>query len=360
MRRFNAAVVAIFIAVITLPLAANLTGHDGADPGAENRQLATRADGLDKWFEDHFGFRAMLVRWYGLSRLELLHTSPTSRVARGRDGWFFYLEDDAAEDYAQATPLTPAALRNWREELTRAQTWLSGQHIAFVFTIAPDKHVIYPEEMPAALNRVGVISHIDQVFEALRHTGVAAVDVRPALVAAKSTERIFEKTDTHWNDRGALVAYQQIIEAVRAQAPGVPPAWTRDDFDPVEQTIEGLDLSHMMGLTRAMREVDLVLVPRRPRLARVVEPAGALASAEEGYLVTEIPGSSLPRAVIFRDSFGSKLAPFLSEHFSRAVYFWQNDFESSVVLKEHPDVVIQEIVGRHLYDFIPSPELIHP
>jgi hypothetical protein len=28
------------------------------------------------------------------------------------------------------------------------------------------------------------------------------------------------------------------------------------------------------------------------------------------------------------------------------------------VLKEHADVVIEEIVGRHLHNFIPSPELI--
>ena len=74
--------------------------------------------------------------------------------------------------------------------------------------------------------------------------------------------------------------------------------------------------------------------------------------------VTEIPGSALPRAVIFRDSFASRLVPFLSEHFSRAVYLWQNDFDADIVEKEHADVVIQEIVGRHLYNFIPSPELV--
>ena len=67
---------------------------------------------------------------------------------------------------------------------------------------------------------------------------------------------------------------------------------------------------------------------------------------------------SLPRAVIFRDSFASRLVPFLSEHFSRAVYLWQNDFDASVVAEEHPDVVIEEIVGRHLYEFIASPELV--
>jgi alginate O-acetyltransferase complex protein AlgJ len=62
--------------------------------------------------------------------------------------------------------------------------------------------------------------------------------------------------------------------------------------------------------------------------------------------------------VIFRDSFMSRLVPFLSEHFSRAVYLWQNDFDDDVVTREHPDIVIQEIVGRHLYGFIPSPELV--
>ena len=63
------------------------------------------------------------------------------------------------------------------------------------------------------------------------------------------------------------------------------------------------------------------------------------------YLATpEIDDPSLPRAVIFRDSFSSRLVPFLSEHFSRAVYLWQNDFDANVVSEEHPDLVIQEIL----------------
>ena len=113
-----------------------------------------------------------------------------------------------------------------------------------------------------------------------------------------------------------------------------------------------------MGLKRVLREQDLLLVPRRPRLARVVEPSGGQPDDEVGRLVTGIPGSTLPRAVILRDSFASQLAPFLSEHFSRAVYLWQNDFDAEVVEREHPDIVIQEIVGRHLYNFVPSPELV--
>ena len=109
---------------------------------------------------------------------------------------------------------------------------------------------------------------------------------------------------------------------------------------------------------RALQETELAFLPKRPRLARVVDPPGADASADLGWLITEIPGSSLPRAVVFRDSFANRLAPLFSEHFSRAVYLWQNDFDAEIVLKEHPDVVIQEIVGRHLHVFVPSPELV--
>jgi hypothetical protein len=201
------------------------------------------------------------------------------------------------------------------------------------------------------------MSRADQLFSALQDTGLA-VDTRSALFEAKPQERLYQKTDTHWNDRGALIAYQQIINAVRVRVPSTPAAWARADFTPAERTVEGMDLAGMMGLTRVLREVDLQLVPVRPRRAHVIEPAGAQPTAEEGRLVTEIDDPSLPRAVIFRDSFVSRLVPFLSEHFSRAVYLWQNDFDAAEVLKEHPDVVIQEIVGRHLYNFIPSPELV--
>jgi alginate O-acetyltransferase complex protein AlgJ len=370
-RAANIVLVSLFVVVISLPLAANLAGVDGADPGAENRDLATFpkisrswssiarfGDGLSLWFEDHFGFRSTLVRWYGESRLFLLHVSPASTVVKGRNGWLFYGDDKSIEDYANSEPISAEGIANWRAAVTRASGWLQGRGIAYVFTIAPDKYVIYPEEMPASLARISAMSRTDQVYQALRDADVNALDLRPALLDAKARERIYQRTDTHWNDRGALVAYQQIVNAVRARVPATPPPWACADFEPVARDVEALDLAGMIGLKRVLREEDLALVPKRPRLARVVEPAGAEPTAEEGRLVTEIPASRLPRAVIFRDSFASRLVPFLSEHFSRAVYLWQNDFDANVVMEEKPDVVIQEIVGRHLYSFIPSPELV--
>ena len=367
----NRALVVLFLVIIAAPLATNLAGIDGADLTNENREMAPfpqwtgtwtsaaeypGAFGL--WFQDHFGFRARLVRWFGTSRLFLLGVSPSSAVLKGANGWLFYADDGGVDDYVNKTPLTPSETAAWREAMLRTRDWLRRQHAGYVFTIAPDKHVIYPEYVPASIHRVGSRSRTDQIYDALADTGVAAIDLRPTLLEAKTRERLYQLTDTHWNDRGALVAYQLIIDAARQHVPSVPPAWTRNDFELSEEEIHGQDLAGMLGLKTVLRETDLRLVPNRPRHARVVDPAGAEPTSELGRIVTEIADPRLPRAVIFRDSFASRLVPFLSEHFSRAVYLWQNDFDADVILEEHPDVVIQEIVGRHLYEFIASPELV--
>ena len=65
----------------------------------------------------------------------------------------------------------------------------------------------------------------------------------------------------------------------------------------------------------------------------------------DARVVTEGPARSaargrLPRLVRVGDD------PVPSEHFSRAVYLWQNNFDPQLVIDERPAVVIQEWVGR--------------
>ena len=369
-RLINLVLVAGFLVIIALPLSANLAGKDGGDQKAENRDLAkfpqfewawhsvlAWPNGFDEWFQDHFGFRSKLVQWYGESRYYGLHVSPSSQVVRGKEGWLYYADDAGLDDYTNENPLPAGEVQNWRQTILRARDWCRAHAIAYVFTIPPDKPVIYPEYFDDSVRQLSPVSRADQVFTATLDTGVV-IDVRQAMLAGKSRERLFQRTDTHWNERGAFLAYQQIIDAVHRQLPSVPPARDRSMFNATSRMLSGQDLAALMGLKWVMSEEELRLVPKKPHAYVVVEPHGEYATAGEGRIVTEIPGSHLPRAVIFRDSFTSLLAPYLSEHFSRAVYLWQNNFDANDVLKERADVVIEEIVGRHLHNFIPSPELI--
>ena len=348
---------ALFVAAISLPLAANLSGRDGGDARTENRELATLQDGVFAWFDDHFGLRSALVSWNARLEYFVLGVSPSPSVLRGQGDWLFYAESDAIADHISRNPLGPVEVQAWRDTVIRSRDWLHARGAAYVFTVAPDKHVTYPEKFNPSVHRVGHSLRMDQVLDAVADTG-SVVDLRPVMAAAKSRERIYHLTDSHWNPRGAHAAYQAIINEVRMQMPAVPAAWKLSEFEASERRREGLDLARMMGLREVLQEVDLALDPRRPRLARVVDPPGVSPTVELGRIVTEISGSTLPRAVIFRDSFATALVPFLSEHFSRTVYLWQKDFVPEQVIEEGADVVIYEIASRHLYNFLPSPGLI--
>jgi alginate O-acetyltransferase complex protein AlgJ len=357
-------IVVIFLAALSLPLTGMVLNLDRDAPSGENRTLAARPqlrwdaaslralpEQLTRYFEDHFAFRVRLVRWQAIVRLQALGVSPSASVIKGRDGWLFYADDGAMEDYAEAPPFTGAELELWRHTLQDISDWLRAQGIAYLFVIPPDKHVIYPEYMPDTIRRAA-ISRIDQLVSDLRQRStVRVLDLRPALLAAKARERLYHRTDTHWNDRGAFVGYQSIVDALTEEIPGLRPA-SRSAFEPRVVRSAGLDLAGMLGLTEVLGEEDLVLVPRRPATARILEPQHPNRRLTHARIVTEAPNRG-PRAVVFMDSFGPGLVPFLSEDFSRVVYLWQDNMDPQVVQQEGPQVVIQEWVGRALSTHVP-------
>jgi hypothetical protein len=271
-------------------------------------------------------------------------------VLLGREGWLFYGTDGAIEDYTAARPFSPGELEEWRATLQDTQDWLARRGIEYLFVIAPDKHWVYPELMPDGLNRHEG-GRVDQLVAHLRaRSAVRFVDLREPLRAARHDSRLYHRTDTHWNDLGAFVAYQQVMNRVGPPL-GLRPR-TRDELSLEVVSRAGLDLARMLGVRGIMMEEDLQLEPRGGRRARVVEPVDARRGLMYPRVVTEGPHDG-PRALVFRDSFGSAMIPFLSEHFSRAVYVWQNNFDPRIVEVEQPAVVIQEWVSRHLYTATP-------
>ncbi len=362
-RRAEHLLVAVVAAALLTPGVATLAGLDrevlrdapAAAASDAVRGVSVSLAGLAREFEARFAFRARLVRWQAGLRYRWLGVSPLPTVLRGRDGWWFYGDDGSIDDATHATPFTAVELEAWRVALQHTADFLAARGIAYVFVLAPDKHTIYPEFLPATMRRdAGRRARADQLVTMLRgHTTVPVVDLRQGLLDAKAQARVYHLTDTHWNDLGAAEAYRRIVTAVRMQAPAVPPAAPAEAFVVTPRTTPGMDLAEMAGLAALTSETDLTLVPRTPRRARVVEPARPHPGYIGPRLVTALDDPALPRALIYRDSFGSALVPFLAEHFSRAVVLWEYDVMPATVREEHPAVVIQEWAGRRLHTRLP-------
>jgi hypothetical protein len=370
-RIVDTVLVALFLVGIVAPALGTAFGlRTGGLPG-ENRTMApppTLEAGvrqarrqMDAWFNDHFGFRNAFVELHG--RIAYGLGISTSRdVVLGRDGWLFYATDRILESRRGVLPFTQAELEAWRTKLEERRDWLAARGIRYVFAVAPEKSSLYAEELPAAWQPLGGYTRTDQLLGWMRaHSTVPVLDFRPALAAAKESDRLYHRTDTHWNDVGAFIAYHEVATWLARQFPAVRPL-ARDDFDRQADIGAAGDLAGMLALGTVLSEERIVLAPKRPSPVQAGEPTEIM--RQRSYLprhepkVFACPTGEIPRAVVVHDSFFQAVQPFLARHFQRST-FLRAVFAPEVLEDEKPDVVIEEMIERVLSrpGFLPASEL---
>jgi len=364
------ALISIFLAMIFLPPVAALLGIGPATSLTEKRAPIVRPPltldlpgltffhrNFEAYWNDTFGFRSTLVRGYNRASM-WLGVSPSAKVVVGTDGWLFVGEEYSAVEYYRATrPFTPEQLVWWQRLLEGRHDWLAQHGIRYLLIVAPDKQSIYPEYMPAALNRVGTATRLDQLVAHLeQHSDLQLLDLRGVLREAKAHERPYERLDSHWNDLGAWIAYAEIAKRLGVWFPHMQPV-PLSDFERTWPAGQGNDLAMLLSLSDVMPGERLTLVPRVPRRARLIPTDGTLPPGSVAMLVTETGDPALPRAVMFHDSFAQTLWPFLSEHFAHIAYSWQYNFDPGLIGREKPDVVLDEMVDRVLMATLdPNPD----
>ncbi len=373
--RRDAVVVALFALALALGQAGAIVNRDRAVTAFENRAAAawpawpsTVADArawppkLEAAFADRFGGRDALIALHHWTAAVGFGVSPVANVLIGRDGWLFFRGEDGKaidRDFRGVAPYPADEPARVAAEFKRRHDYLAALGIPYVVMVVPDKHTIYPEQLPAWVTKVVPQTRLDRVYAALAaYPEVTALDLRPALVAAKARERTYFKTDSHWNLIGATVGYDALAAALKAKLPGFPAVPVeRPEYVPGVDVYRG-DLATMLGLRRAFREDDIAPLARllghadRRCARRVTEPAATAAAASSPGPETQVwacARAGLPTALVYRDSMGIPLVPLLSENFSRVVYVSDRRLVPAQVERERPDVVIEQLVERNLH-----------
>ena len=117
------------------------------------------------------------------------------------------------EESASADPSYAAG------QITGLYQYLQNKDTPFLFVEAPRKPDLSGSLMPE-----GTESHCHEnangLLRLLEANGVPTLDLRPELVGSEKTlEQYFYRTDHHWNDEGAFLAFQRIMERLQAQFP---------------------------------------------------------------------------------------------------------------------------------------------
>ncbi len=278
---------------------------------------------LDRFLRDHFGLREPLATGWSLLKYTLRYTP---RVAVGREGWLYYPQYWKPKYGASSCGPLSAALLSFADRLDRLAAYAAANGVRVVFAIAPDKETLYSEYMPEV---PGPRAHCD-LFEELRvalqdKRRLNAVDLQTPLETGKTKERVYFKTDSHWNDVGGWRVARALLEGScvsRTACPKLP--------EPSLSTkITSGDLAAFIGLGSVLTEQSVTVeVPGVKHAGRTLTVVG--------------------------DSFAKTLLPFLAADGSVASVSFQDHANGRSALRPiiaaKPDAILIVIVERYLYD----------
>lgn len=367
-RGFHLAVVAFFVTVIFVPWLDLFRPAEASGPrAAELREaapapapvddleaLADYPTAFEEHFNDTFGFRDWFLRGHSLVKLFAFGVSPTPRVLVGKQGWLFYTGDLTLEDQRGLCPFSASGLEAWELMLEARREFLAARGIDYLLVLVPNKEEVYPELLPDSVTRVGP-RRIDQLVAHLReHTQVDVLDLRPAMIAAKtdpeSETEPYLKLGTHWNGMGSYVAYKAVMEHLRELRPELAPPLALEDLQRFEVQGNADSWGRAMYLDDVLNQ-DVIAFRPRDRKVRTVADTGY---GDDSAHVFTSESAPRVRAMLFHDSFGPYAYGLLSTGFARLACHWRSDFPVQTILAEQPDIVIEQFVQRWLINMHPD------
>jgi len=324
---------------------------------------------LSAYFNDNFGFRNALFFLGSRIMFALGVPSTHPSVVVGEDGWLFYTD---YEDLGRATMKDfRGRMRFMPDELALIRRNAEGTGRAFsrcgvrlVLWLIPNKQSVYGEHLSGFKEAKGS-KRLDQVLETLRDVrGLEVVDARPALRAAKSIvggSDLYYRTDTHWNELGAFVAYRGLVNRLRDVMVLPNPEYTElSRYEIRTYPFAGGDLAaNMLNASWRFADTGISLVPRFKRTA--VRNAGRQDALRAGVEPSKLWStwtnpSATASVVVYGDSFSHNAVPYIEEHFRRGVVIASHVLDGEVIGKLHPDVAILQMVERYTGRLLRLPE----
>jgi alginate O-acetyltransferase complex protein AlgJ len=205
------------------------------------------------------------------------------------------------------------------------------------------------------------ISRFEQLLE---HTNLRLPPYMPnlhtLLQPGKYEKPLYYKNDTHWNKFAAYIVFQEVFKNISSWFPKesfrTEFEFIQDETDVGGNSGSGGDLTKIL-MKKKLRET----YPQIKKFQRCESYIGFpyqltnITDRNERYSFSRKCRKMNLKAVIFRDSFFVPLEPFFSENFKEVVYLWKDYDQKNIeeiMTYFKPDIVIEEIAERHLFDFM--------
>lgn len=298
---------------------------------------------MGTYFEKHFAFRPYVISLDAEIQSTVFRVSNLESVVVGKDDYLFY--SSTLDNYLGKNTLSDRAIDNISHNLKIMQSYVKAQGAEFLFTVAPNKNSLYPENMPYYYNtKVSDRKDINELKKAMEENGINYCDLYP--VFENSDEVLYLKQDSHWNDKGALLACEEILTQLNKAHPV---------FDK-----ENTKTTDFMG------DLGKMIYPKTQKAESNYDYSDSfdfeyineVNSVEDPIIQTKCESQS-GNLYMYRDSFGNSILPFFASTYNQAYFTKTFPLNLSLDMLVHkPDTVVVELVERNLNWLATMPAVI--
>ena len=350
---------AVFIAACCVPLSAVLifpsSGTAGKEDAAKQPQLFSDGklnDRIGTEFDDYFTksipFRSQVITAQNTLTGALLGKE-NNNVLTGKNGWLYTKE---STDEFIGVIKSSRSVHNAAETIRIMQDCVTAKGMNFVFTVAPDKNEIYPENMPAGYikSEKNTLSLLEKY---LKDDKINYVSLKDELLSVKDNGAVLYLTgDTHWNGLGALYGYNAIMKGLGG---------SHESFSGTEYTVRNdwygdiAKMAYPAGTPVCSQYYfDLDYSKIRFQQPRAVQSNDKLMEElmsdkeENDTTIRTVNPAGKGSVYISRDSFGRAMLPFLVSNYRTTYMTRTRSFDLRGADKNKYRDVVYEMVERKL------------
>lgn len=260
-------------------------------------------------------------------------------------------------------------INNWTNKLKDLQKWYEDRGIKFVIVIAPNKHSIYKEKLPNWMQYDGK-TITDDIVEQSNLKGINILDLRVELSEARKKELdiLYWKTDTHWNEKGASIAFNTIINKINNI---YKLNIEKPKYDLIQSSRGGGDLASFLKINTILKKdfeksysysfdknYDICKgnitkdIHDIEKCEKTINPVIGINSQAQ-YMINKNSENNL-KLLFLCDSFGTAPSQLYNGTFKEIYKFHYSHINGqklvNFVEKTNPDLVIYQVVERQLYD----------
>lgn len=323
----------------------------------ENREMARfpecKTDGqwnyefaqeLGAYFNDHFAFRTQLVMADSVIQSKVFGVSNMDTVIVGEDGWLYYAS--TLPDYLGTNEMSERELFNAANNISLMKDAVESKGTQFLLTVAPNKNSLYGEYMPYYDSiKVGTDANIDKLEEKFQSMQIPYVDLFTTF--SQQDEILYLKKDSHWNEKGAVLAYNALLDGLELGHE------TYETVENVRTKTEYGDLNKMI--------YPIAFEPEWNYHYNVDNGYAYVTDTEsvEDAWIETVNEDGTESLLMFRDSFGNTLLPYMANTFGHAYFSKSVPYRIEEYMEEYsPSYVVVEKVERNISEFAKEPPIM--